>query len=404
MRIAYFTNTYPRATDTFIRREVLGLRERGFEVFTFSVRKTGADHDVEDEVIQEKKNTHYLLPCSPIQLMATHAKALFKQPLNYIKTLYLALLTSRPGVKGHILQIVYFIEAILLSDLIKKNNIQHLHNHLGDNSGTVTLLAAKYTNITYSISIHGPHIFFDGLHWALDVKTANSTFIACIGHYCKSQMMLYTHQKDWHKFKIIRCGIDPQQFHYQEPDKSIKKLVYVGRLSGEKGVPILFESLKTLKAKGYSFELNLLGDGDDRKNLERSAQQYGINENVHFHGFVDRTTIETTLIASDIFILPSFAEGIPVALMEAMAIGIPVITTYVGGIAELVIDNTTGKMVYPSDPEGLAEAIAYYINNPDKYREISKNAREKVITEFNINDQIDKLADLLKQSIQEKNT
>jgi glycosyltransferase involved in cell wall biosynthesis len=400
VRLAYFTNTYPRATDTFIRREVVGLRERGFEVLTFSVRKTGADHDVDDEVIQEKKNTHYLLPCSPFKLLKSHLRAITSYPTTYVQTLYLAFKTSRPGSKGHLLQLIYFFEAILLADLVKEHKVEHLHNHLGDNSGTVTLLAAKLARITYSISIHGPHIFFDGLHWALDVKTANSSFISCIGHFCTSQMMLYTKKQDWDKFKIVRCGINPEQFSYREPSKNINKLVYVGRLSAEKGVPVLFDSLQLLKSKGYVFELTLLGDGDARQDLEASAKEYGISQQVHFAGFVDQKTITDTLRSSDIFVLPSFAEGIPVALMEAMAMGVPVIATYVGGITELVIDKITGQMIYPSDKEGLANAIAYYIDNPDECKRISKNAREKVVAEFNIDDQVDKLATLLNKDYQ----
>lgn len=392
MRLAYFTNTYPRATDTFIRREVIGLRERGFEVLTFSVRKAGADHDVDEEIIEEKNNTHYLLPCSPIKLFASQLRALCSQPKSFLQTLCLAYKTSRPGIKGHFLQLIYFVEAILLADLVKEHKVEHLHNHLGDNSGTVTLLAAKFADITYSISIHGPHIFFDALHWALDTKTANASFISCIGHYCKSQMMLYTHKQDWDKFKIVRCGIDLSQFKYREPAKKINKLVYVGRLSAEKGVPVLFDSLQILKSRGYDFELNLLGDGDARQELEASANEYGISEQVQFAGFVDQKTIADTLKSSDIFVLPSFAEGIPVSLMEAMAMGVPVIATYVGGITELVIDKVTGQMVYPSDPEGLANAIAYYIDNPDECKRISKTAREKVTAEFNIDDQVDKLA------------
>ena len=160
MKLAYFTNTYPRATDTFIRREVIGLRQRGFEVNTYSVRKTGSDHDVDGEVIAEKNNTAYLLPCPPLRLLSTQFKALVKRPKAYFKTLMLAYKTSRPGIKGHYLQLFYFAEAILLAEALNKDAIEHIHNHLGDNSGTVTLLAAEYNQIPFSISIHGPHIFF----------------------------------------------------------------------------------------------------------------------------------------------------------------------------------------------------------------------------------------------------
>lgn len=395
MRLAYFTNTYPRATDTFIRREVIGLRQRGLEVLTFSVRKTGADHDVDDEVINEKKNTHYLLPCPPITLIKTHARALWRQPLQYVKTLVLAWKTSRPGIRGHVLQFLYFLEAILLADLVQTHQVEHLHNHLGDNSGTVTLLAAKFADISYSISIHGPHIFFDGLHWALDTKTKHAKFISCIGHFCTSQMMLYSDKEDWHKFNIVRCGINPEQFSFEAPTGKAKKLVYVGRLSAEKGVPVLFKSLAALKSQGYDFELTLLGDGEDRPLLESLVKEHQLDQHIIFGGFVDQTTIANTLRDSDIFVLPSFAEGIPVALMEAMAIGVPVIATYVGGVTELVIDKVTGQVVYPSDQQGLAQAIAYYIDNPDACQDIATRAREKVVNEFNIEQQVDRLAELL---------
>lgn len=394
MRLAYFTNTYPRATDTFIRREVLGLRQRGLDVVTYSVRKTGSDHDVDDEVISEKKNTHYLLPFNVIELLVLIFKTFVVDPGRFLKTSLLALKTSRPGIKGHFLQLVYFLEAVLLAQRVSEDRVEHLHNHLGDNSGTVTLLAARLANVPYSISIHGPHIFFDGLHWALDKKTEHAKFISCIGHFCTSQMMLYSDKDYWNKFKIIRCGVNLQQFDYRAPSRKAKKLAYVGRISAEKGLPILFDSIAQLHKQNYDIELTLLGDGEDRKFLEDLAKERGIANVVKFAGFVDQTTIVETLRASDIFVLPSFAEGIPVSLMEAMAIGIPVIATHVGGVTELVIDQQTGQMVSPSDAEGLANAIARYVDDGAFCQMISKNAREKVVNEFNIENQVDKLAQL----------
>jgi len=394
MRIAYFTNTYPRATDTFIRREVSGLRKRGFDVVTYSVRKTGSDHNVDEHVISEKQNTQYILPFNLFSLVIVSLKTFVTTPILLTKTKLLALRTARPGIKGFLLQAIYLFEAIALAEKLKKDKVEHLHNHLGDNSGNVTMLAAQLAGIPFSISIHGPHIFFDGLHWALDKKTEHAKFISCIGHFCSSQMMLYSDKKYWSKFKIIRCGVDLDQFQYQAPCRKAKKLVYVGRLSAEKGIPVLFQSLKTLKEQNYDVELTLLGDGEDRAYLENLVNESGIQELVTFVGFVDQTTIATTLRNSDVFVLPSFAEGIPVALMEAMAIGIPVIATYVGGVSELVIDQLTGQVVYPSDSEGLTTAIARYLDDEGYCKEISRNARKKVTREFDIEEQVDKLAEL----------
>ena len=394
MRIGYFTNTYPRATDTFIRREVLGLRKRGFEVCTYSVRSAGRDHNVEQEVISERENTYYLLPVSLGLLLAALLSTLFANPVGFFSTLWLAIKIAKPGLTGFMMQMIYFTEAIVLAKRIQKDGIEHLHNHLGDNSGNVTLFASKLSGIPFSISIHGPHIFFDALYWALDKKTEFSKFICCIGHFCTSQMMLYADKSQWDKFNIIRCGVDIDQFEFTLPQRKAKRLVYVGRLSAEKGVPILFTSLADLKSRGYDFHLTLLGDGQDRGYLEKQVTEKGLQDHIEFGGFVDQDTIKKTLNESDIFILPSFAEGIPVALMEAMAMGIPVIATYVGGVTELVMDGVTGQVVSPSDGEGLAKAIAKYIDDDAFCQSIAQAARAKVVEEFNIDDQVDKLAEL----------
>jgi glycosyltransferase involved in cell wall biosynthesis len=278
--------------------------------------------------------------------------------------------------------------------MLEQDRIEHLHNHLGDNSGTVTMLAAMLLAIPYSISIHGPHIFFDGPHWALAEKTEHAKFIACIGHFCASQMMLLSKREHWHKLQIVRCGVDPETFEYREPTRAAKQLVYVGRLAGEKGLPVLFESLAMLTEQGLDLHLTLLGDGEVRGDLEALAKLTGIADRVTFAGFVDQPTIRQTLRDSDVFVLPSFAEGIPVSLMEAMAIGIPVIATYVGGVPELVVDGETGLVVHPSDPMSLADAIARYASDAELCRHVSRRGREKVEREFRIDDQVDRLAEL----------
>lgn len=396
MRLAYFTNTYPRATDTFIRREVSGLRRRGLEVLTYSVRKTGSDHDVDPEVIAEKQSTKYLFPLAAFFFIRSLLSTLIFRFGRFISAWLLCLQSARPGLRGAALQQVYFCEAILLAAHLRRDRIDHIHNHLGDNSGTVTMLAARLAGISYSISMHGPHIFFDGPNWALDKKTQFSQFISCIGHFCTSQMMLYADKAYWNKFKIVRCGVDINRFDFRLPKGTARKLVYVGRLSAEKGLPILFDSLNQLKSRGTVVDLTILGDGPDRRYLESMVSDMGLGGQVEFTGFVDQDTIAETLRNGDIFVLPSFAEGIPVALMEAMAIGLPVIATYVGGVTELVIDGETGLVVYPSDPVHLATAIERYASDADFCTEMARNARQKVESEFDIEDQVDRLEQLFR--------
>ena len=394
MRIAYFTNTYPRATDTFIRREVLGLRQRGIDVRTFSVRRSGSDHDVGPEVLEEKRNTYYLLPTSPVALIGANLSALIYKPARYFASLGLALKTRQPGLRGLVFQLLYFQEAIVLGRELRRQGITHVHNHLGDNSGTVTLLASSLSGIGYSITIHGPHIFFDPTHWALREKVRYSRFIVCISHYCQSQMMLFSDQADWSHLKIVRCGVDVELFRCAQVREKARKLLYAGRLAAEKGLPVLFESLRMLADKGYEFELTLVGDGVDRQALETLGRQLGICDRLVFAGYVGQDVVLEYLQRSDVFILPSFAEGVPVSLMEAMACGVPVLATYVGGVAELVEAEHTGLIVPPADSPALSEALARYFDDFELRRKVSRLGREMVMRHYNLNAEVEKLAGL----------
>jgi len=399
LRIGYFTNTYPRATDTFIQREIKGLRERGFDVRTFSVRRSGDDHDVSPEIIAEKQNTFYVLSVNLFVVAWQNVVSLITKPGCYLSTLALACKTSQPGLKGWLKQLIYFCEAVVLVHELKRQEIDHLHNHLGDNSGTVTLLVSRLSGIGYSISFHGPHIFFDPTHWALREKVKYSRFVSCISHYCKSQMMLFSDQEDWQRLNIIHCGVDVDQFHYIERGACQGKMLYTGRLAVEKGVPVLFESLSILKEEGYTFELTLVGDGPDRKILEIMARQSGLIENVIFAGFQSPEKVRDFLEQSDLFILPSFAEGVPVSLMEAMACGVPVVASYVGGVVELVEPDKTGLMAYSGDPVSLKNAISSYLDSAELRERVSKAGREKIVAEFNLDCEVDKLAELFKRAV-----
>ncbi len=395
MRIAYFTSAYPRATDTFIQREVQHLRLKGHDVFTYALRKPGLNHNVSELVKSESDKTHYLLPANFLILVALNCKWLLSKPQKYFNALKLALKTSRAGVKGRLFQLFYFQEALLLAQELLNNKISHLHNHFGDSSGTVSMLAGKLSDIPYSVTIHGPHIFFEPLDWALREKVQHSAFIVCISHYCKSQVMLFSDQADWHKLKIVHCGVDISEYVFAPKsnvgqDQAVKML-YVGRLAGEKGVPVLLQSLVKLKNQGLQFHLTLYGDGADRKLLEQLVSSHGLNKYVTFAGFADQQTIRHALTNSDLFILPSFAEGVPVSLMESMAIGVPVIATYVGGVVELITPEHSGLVVSPSDIDGLSAAIKKYINDSEFRVKVSQNARQKIEHDFNLQIELTKL-------------
>lgn len=400
MRISYFTSSYPRATDTFIQREVVGLRAAGLDVFTSALREPEGANNVSPLILSERKQTTYFLPTNIIKLLTLNLKCLLTAPISYFSALKLAFNTRRPGIKGTIYQLFYFQEALLLANYLEDNKIQHLHNHFGDSSGMVTMLASQLSGVGYSITFHGPHIFFEPTLLAMREKVKHAKFIVCISNYCRSQMMLFSDTEDWHKLHIVHCGIDMQSYtlgqHKEEVAERPVKLLYVGRLAAEKGVPVLLQSLIALKSEGQHFHLTLLGDGPERAALEAEVKAHGLDKMVHFGGFASQETVRATLQASDVFILPSFAEGVPVSLMEAMACGVPVIGTNVGGVTELIEHEVSGLVVAPSDDIALKNAISSYLDSPALRKRVSIEARKVVETHFNLDIEVSKLEQLIK--------
>ena len=399
MKVNYFTSSYPRATDTFIQREVLGLRELGIDIITSALRQPESANNVSPFIVNEHKKTTYFLPASPLELIKLNLSYLARSTSKYLKTLKLAFKTRRSGVKGTIYQLFYFQEALLLASYLEENKVEHLHNHFGDSSGMVTMLASQLSGVGYSITFHGPHIFFEPTLLALREKVKYAKFIVCISNYCKSQMMLFSDAEDWHKLQIVHCGIDINSYTIpQQPEKHADKpvkLLYVGRLAAEKGVPVLLRSLIALKNEGHEFHLTLLGDGPERAALEAEVKAQGLERMVHFGGFASQETVRSTLQASDVFILPSFAEGVPVSLMEAMACGVPVIGTNVGGVTELIEHGVSGLVVAPSDEVALKNAIFSYLSNPALRESVKQAARKVVESQFNLELEINKLEQLI---------
>jgi colanic acid/amylovoran biosynthesis glycosyltransferase len=402
MRIAYLTGEYPRATDTFIQREVITLREMGVDVQTFSIRRTGDEHMVGEEQKQERDRTFYILPTNPINLLLVHLSLLLSTPKRYLQTLKLAWSTSQPGIKGALYQLFYFLEAGILAQQIKIRQIPHLHNHIAEASGTVAMLAAEMGGFTYSFTLHGPYIFFKPYQWRLDEKIKRSQFVACISHYARSQGMIFAPPEKWQHMHIIHCGIDPNLFNVVTHKEPGKRLLFVGRLAAAKGLPILLESLATLQKKHPDILLTVIGDGCDRKLLEQLTIKLGLNQNVNYVGYKSQHEVREQLQQTDIFVMSSFAEGIPVVLMEAMASAVPVVATQIAGVSELVEHGVNGYLVTPGDSLSLTENIEKLLNSPEIRAKFGTAGREKVEKDFNIRHEIANLHQLMTKTLQSK--
>ncbi|HZK81911.1 MAG TPA: glycosyltransferase family 4 protein, partial [Humisphaera sp.] len=349
LRIAYMTAIYPRATDTFIQREVAALRAHGVFIQTFSVRQPAAKELVGPEQQAERQSTIYLLPPCPIELFRSQFSLFFGNPRRYFKALWCALTVRGGGISPLLHNLIYFAEAGLIAWHMRRQNIAHLHAHFSTHEGTVAMLAAELGGRSFSMTIHGPAEFFDPKVSCMGEKVRRAKFIACISQFCRSQVMVFAKQDDWQKLRIIHCGVDPSLFKPTDRQGEGSRLLFVGRLAAVKGLPMLLEAVAQLKKTRPDIQLTVAGDGPDRQRLTTQANDLGLSQNVNFLGYQSQQQVRDLLGQTDVFVMASFAEGVPVVLMEAMAANVPVVATRVAGVAELVEEGVSGYLVPPSD-------------------------------------------------------
>lgn len=381
-KIAYLCGMYPAVSLTFILREIEALRSLGAEVVTCSVRKTPPEQHPGPLEKAHAETTFNILPAAASP--PTAAAALLwavRRPTRFISTLRLAWASSGPGFSAAALQAAYTAEAVVLAHHLAREKVEHIHNHFVSASATVAMLAARLVGIPFSYTLHGPTDFVEPLRWKIETKTAEAAFVACISHYCRAQAMFFSDPSDWTKLHIVHCGVDPELYDRPRPNRPDEpfELLFVGRLARVKGLLVLFDALGRIKS-GPTVRLTIVGDGPDRALLEEKARPLG--EKVRFTGYLSQDEVADRLTKTDVFVLPSFAEGVPVVLMEAMASRVPVIATRVAGVSELVEEGVSGYLVSASDPESLARMIAEVSTSPSIRTRMGVAGREKVVAEF----------------------
>lgn len=382
--IAYITGLYPRATDTFIQREIAALRAQGFEIETCSIRETDASHHVGAEQKAEFARTFQVLKTTlnPVKALTAHAAMLRASPGKWLSALRLALRTRPPGLKAFIWQMAYFAEAGVLAHHLRGKGVVHLHNHFADTSCSVAMIMSEMSGIPFSLSMHGPGIFFEPMRWRIDEKIARASFTACISHFCRSQGMYFSDAAHWDRLKIVHCGVEPHRYGANPERSYAKRLLFVGRLDAVKGVPLLLEAVAAVKDAHPEIHLTVVGDGPIRGDLEAQARAQGVP--AEFVGYKSQDEVAALLDSHDMLILPSFAEGVPVVLMEAMAARLPVITTRVGGVQELVEDGVSGAVLPPGDLASLIRTLDSFLSDPSHCARMGAEGRAKVEAEFDI--------------------
>lgn len=377
--VAYVTGEYPRATDTFIQREVVALRHLACEVKTFSVRPTGTEHHVGAVQRGELATTITIQPVNPLRAFSSHVACAVVNPRGYFGAAVLALRAGQPGVRGLIYQGFYFAEAGILARHLRRAGVRHVHNHFANSSCSVTMLASVMSAVPFSFTIHGPAIFFEPRSWRIDTKIARARFVVCISQFCKSQAMVFCEARHWSKLAVVHCGIDSNRYIRRSHANDKTRLLFVGRLAGVKGLPILIEAFAKLPD---GVRLCIVGDGPMRMELEADVDRRGLADRVEFLGYQSEDRVAEELARTDVFVMASFAEGLPVVLMEALASQVPPVATRIAGVAELVDHGRSGLLVAPADPDSLAEAILSLVENPELRQAMGEHGRRIVEAEF----------------------
>jgi colanic acid/amylovoran biosynthesis glycosyltransferase len=354
MKIAYLINQYPQVSHSFIRREIAAIEGLGVQVSRFSVRQCqGGIVDHADW--QEQQQTRAILAAGAGGILAAVAKVMLTRPVSGVQALMLAIQVGWKSDRGVLRHLIYWAEACLLFLWLQAEPVDHLHAHFGTNSATVGMLCRVLGGPAYSFTVHGPEEFDKALLLALDHKIKHAAFVVAISAYGKSQLYRYCPLSHWSKIHVVRCGVDTQFLAAPPtPLPEQPNLVCVGRLSEQKGHVILLQAAQLLKQAGVKFLLTLVGDGPLRPQLEAQIQDLGLAEHIQITGWADTNRVRQEILAARALVLPSFAEGLPVVLMEALALQRPVITTYVAGIPELVQPGYNGWLV----PAGAVSELA----------------------------------------------
>lgn len=392
--IAYLTSLYPAMSHTFILREVAGLRKEGLEVSTYSVRRSPSEQHIGPEEVAEAASTFAILPDGlNIKRLFSAFGAAIRHPKALWAATKLALKTRSPGIKASIYQVIYLVEAILLAQDLRAKGITHIHAHFASACASVAVLAAELAEIPFSFTLHGPSDLAEPGLWRLDEKIARARFVSCISYYARSQAMLQSDPAHWGKLEIIRCAIEPERYTpTPQPDGPVH-LAFVGRLAPVKGLRVLVDAFQRLLETVPSAQLTIVGDGPDRSWLEENTKNI---PGITLTGALSQDRVAEVLAQSHALVLPSFAEGVPVVLMEAMAAGRPVIATQVAGVSELVETGVNGLIVSPGHEDALVEALKTLALDSDLRSEMGQAGRAKVHTDFNIATEAGKLAALFR--------
>ncbi len=355
MGLAYLMNTYPITSTTFVRREIHAHEAAGESIARFAIRDWN-EQLVDPRDRDEISKTTYILQQGIGALLGRALREGLTNPIGLARAIKTTVhLASRPGSTG-LRNFAYLLEAVFFKQAALARDVHHVHAHFSTNSAAVALLANRMGGPSYSFTAHGPDEFDDTAGNGLGVKVKHAAFVAAITNYASNIIVTASDPADADKVHVVRCGIDLAEFEPTPPPENAR-IVCVGRLCAAKAQRLLIDAVAPLVADHPNLELVLIGDGDDRPELEAQVASLGLKNHISIPGWGTGQEVREAIQGARVFALPSFAEGLPIVLMESLAMGRAVVTTQITGIPELV-DRDCGWIVPPGDVPALREAIA----------------------------------------------
>ena len=375
MKVTYLINQYPKVSHSFIRREIIALENQGVDVHRVSIRGWNAEIvDAQDK--REQSKTKYILASGIAALLLPTFIRCVKSPKKFLKTFLMAMKLSRYSERNVFYHLIYLFEACKLVALCDKEKSSHIHAHFGTNSTEVAMLAHLLGGPTYSFTVHGPEEFDKPLGLHLKEKIRYAKFVAAISSFGRSQLYRWADYSDWGKINIVHCGLDKEFFNgtaKANKHNGTKSLICVGRLCEQKGQLLLIKAVKKVVDQKIGVFLTLAGDGDMRPEVEALIKEHELEPYINITGWISSDEVKALLHSADAMILPSFAEGLPVAIMEAMACKTAVLTTYIAGIPELVKSNKTGWLFPAGDVTAISKSIVSFIETDEEDLNIIRN-------------------------------
>jgi colanic acid/amylovoran biosynthesis glycosyltransferase len=394
LKIAYFINQYPRVSHSFIRREILALERQGFEVQRIALRGWSDQALPDEEDKLERERTRYVLREGLWALFVSVLRVLLRSPGRVLAAIRLALRMARESERPLPYHLVYLAEACRMLAWLSEFGACRLHAHFGTNSAEVAMLAHALGGPPYSFTVHGPQEFERPI--GLEEKIHRADFVVAVSDFGRSQLYMRCAYVDWTKIKVVHCGLEKSFYQVApRPVPVAPRLVCVGRICAAKGQLVLIEAAARLAANGVAFELVLAGDGPMRAQIEAQIKRHRVGTQVRITGWISSTEVREHIQTSRAMVLPSFAEGLPVVIMEAMALRRPVITTYVAGIPELVRHGENGWLLPAGSVHELAEAMADCLSrSSEEIQKMGDAAHDRAIARHSIDTEVRKLAKL----------